>query len=356
MSEAWWWHLFNDPIRDNPWSIVALCVLIWLGLVALYALGVAGRRIMRFGRRREMDDRERADETIVRARQDGERPSPRPRTLADVAPGLTVEGSTRAEDGPLAGRGPWSAPRTDDEEQPRRFLAQPVSAPPAPAEVDRIARMAPVALPADHAERDRGDEVHDTSTRMQAADVRAQRPECPACHGKGYVMSTSDLLRESIGLVGDNGDLLVREFYASLLDAAPNLAPLFPPDLLTAASGDELSAGYGQRSRLLGALVSLSQTYDPDDSNAMTALDTALSAWGGRHGAFQRPDGTVSGASLEEYAAVKGVLFRVLVLAAGDLWRDEYTRAWSEAYDYAAGVMLAAQRRSGASFPRQPRA
>jgi hypothetical protein len=27
----WLWHLFNDPIRDNPWSLVLLVVVVFGG-------------------------------------------------------------------------------------------------------------------------------------------------------------------------------------------------------------------------------------------------------------------------------------------------------------------------------------
>lgn len=369
-AQDWLWHVFNDPMRDNPWSIVVLIILLTMALIGMFGLGAAGRRIMQFRRRSKettVDDRQQAEDAIERARsaqpdepvagrspegnppgsasyietpnqqrdrrerQAGEPPSPRPRTLADVP-----------NDGAVTAIPTLTRGATFDE----RWNAAPVSAPPLRAgDTVTAGQMDPIDMP-----------LEDTGTRMQASEVRAERPPCTHCLGKGYVMTTNDLLRESIALVADGGDMVVKEFYTRLLAEAPHLASLFPPDLLTAANGDELSAGYGQRNRLLGALVALSQSYDPTDPEGMDRLDTALNAYGGRHAAFQRPDGTVSGASLEEYAVVKAVLFGTLVAAAGPAWRPQYTAAWSEAYDYAAGVMLAAQRRSGASFPRQARA
>lgn len=216
--------------------------------------------------------------------------------------------------------------------------------------------------------------------------IQAERQTCPACKGTGYMPSQNDLLRESIALVGDGGDMVVKEFYTRLLQAAPDLASLFPPDLLIDAKtpdwegysdegkremlvragligeNDPLPAdppvrdGRKQRDRLLGALVALSQSYDRTDFAAMNRLDIALASFGRHHAAFARPDGTVSGATLEEYAAVKAVLFATLIDAAGEAWKPEYTAAWSDAYDYAAGVMMAEQRRTEMLVPRMPRA
>jgi hypothetical protein len=27
-THDWWWHLMNDPMKDNPWSLVALAVFV----------------------------------------------------------------------------------------------------------------------------------------------------------------------------------------------------------------------------------------------------------------------------------------------------------------------------------------
>jgi hemoglobin-like flavoprotein len=181
--------------------------------------------------------------------------------------------------------------------------------------------------------------------------------DCAACGGTGYVIrSTNDLLRESLELVGTGGDMIVKEFYTRLLHAAPDLAPLFPSDLTTAQTSDPNSPGAAQRDRLLGALVALSNSYNPDDGDSMDRLDTALEAFGRSHAAFARPDGTVQGATLDEYAAVKSVLFETLVQAAGDAWLPAYTVAWSEAYDYAAATMMHEQHRAGFRYPRSVRA
>jgi len=198
--------------------------------------------------------------------------------------------------------------------------------------------------------------------------VLGHKVECGECRGTGYlIMSTNDLLKESLALVTD-GDGLVREFYSRLLTAAPDLAALFPPDLLTAAApgrpevvsdGSALrpapTRGARQRDKLLGALIALADLYDTDSDEKMGKLDTALRAFGRSHAAFHRPDGRVLGATFDEYAAVKAALFATLADTAGSAWASEYTAAWSEAYDFAAVTMMHEQHRAGFSFPRQAR-
>lgn len=179
--------------------------------------------------------------------------------------------------------------------------------------------------------------------------VDPARDTCPHCRGTGKTLTTNDLLRESIELVGDGGDSVVREFYRRLLETAPSLAPLFPADLLAADTTK------GQRDKLLQALVALANLYDPGRPEQMEVLDTHLAAFGRSHAAFARPDGSVCGATLDEYAAVKTVLFGTLHDFAGDAWRGEYDGAWSEAYDYAAGAMLFHAHRSGAKAARYAR-
>lgn len=185
------------------------------------------------------------------------------------------------------------------------------------------------------------------------------RKSCDTCGGTGYVKTLNDLLRESADLLGDAGDAVVANFYHRLLDqetgAAPHLAPLFPADIVTAARGDETSEGAMQRELLFGALEALAKWYDPDDDAAMERLENALRAYGRRHSAFRRPDGSVRGATLQEYAVVQGVLFDTLHAAAGEAWRPEYDAAWIEAYDFAAVTMMHEQHRNPQQFARTPR-
>lgn len=185
--------------------------------------------------------------------------------------------------------------------------------------------------------------------------VHNERRPCRHCQGTGHMPSISDFLRESVGLLGDQGDDVIRAFYQSLFRMDPDLAALFPGNPAEGDLGTD-HRGAQQRERLLGAVIALADLYDPADPDKMGKLDTALASFGRSHSAFARPDGTVRGASWEEYAAVKTALFGTLVRAAGAAWTPEHTAAWSQAYDYAAAVMLAEQYRSGFTSPRFPRA
>lgn len=189
-----------------------------------------------------------------------------------------------------------------------------------------------------------------------AADVRTVRAACPTCEGVGYVERTiNELLRESIALIPvDGGDGVISEFYSRLLAAAPSLIPLFPRDLLTAATQEGASPGAMQRDKLLQALLALSELYG-GSADDMARLDAALETFGRHHAAFQRPDGTVQGATEAEYDAVRDVLFGTLIDTAGRAWLPEYTAAWLEAYSYAKTGMLWAQYHSGFTSARYTR-
>lgn len=188
------------------------------------------------------------------------------------------------------------------------------------------------------------------------------RELCQHCRGTGMRMTTNDLLRESIALLEGNEDVVVRTFYDHLLRQAPDLAPLFPPDLLDPLSppignlpGEFRRSGRGQRDKLVAALAALATTYDPGDPEKMEVLDTHLAAFGRAHAAFRRPNGTVRGATVSEYHAVKVTLFATLHDAAAEAWLPEYDDAWDEAYEYAARHMLAAQDSVDRPFGRYPR-
>jgi hemoglobin-like flavoprotein len=185
--------------------------------------------------------------------------------------------------------------------------------------------------------------------------VSSRRESCEHCGGTGFMPGISDHLRESISLLGNQGDEVVRTFYRMLFRTAPGLVALFPADPSEGDLGTD-HRGAQQREKLLQALVALSDLYDPDDAEKMDRLDRALQTFGRSHAAFARADGTIRGATLEEYVAVKDALFTTLLQAAGHAWKAEYTESWSQAYDYATGIMLAEQYRSGFSAPRFPRA
>ena len=185
--------------------------------------------------------------------------------------------------------------------------------------------------------------------------VKQHRETCSHCEGRGFVPGISDYLRESAALLGDQGDAVVLSFYRRLFTAAPEVAKLFPGDPTKGDLGTD-HRGAKQREKLLAAIVALADLYDPDDPEKMDRLDRALKSFGRSHAAFARADGTVRGATWEEYGVVKDALFATLVQATGSAWKAEYTASWSQAYDYAAAVMVAEQHRSGFSLPRFPRA
>lgn len=164
----------------------------------------------------------------------------------------------------------------------------------------------------------------------------------------------NDLLTESVALIGDEGDEVIRMFYSSLLRAHPQLMILFPGDPTQGDFGSD-HKGAVQRDRLLKALTAIAGLYDPGDPEKMAHLDQALATFGRAHASFARQDGTVKGATLEEYAAVKEALFSTLIRVSGGQWKPEYTGAWSQAYDYAATAMMVEQFGSGFTAPRFPR-
>jgi hemoglobin-like flavoprotein len=195
---------------------------------------------------------------------------------------------------------------------------------------------------------------HRAAAKVPTMPVPIARVECEHCGGTGYMPGINDMLNESAGLIGDHGDEVVRLFYGVLLRAAPDLLALFPGDPRAGEFGTD-HRGADQREKLLRALVALADLYDPSIPAKMDRLDMALRQFGRSHAAFARPDGTARAATLEEYAAVKEALFTTLARFAQDQWKPEYTAAWSQAYDYAAGVMIAEQYRSGFSAARFPR-
>lgn len=301
-ARDWAWHLFNDPLRDNPWSVVALVVIV----VAVPAAWVTADRWVRhmWRRRREhaMTDYERAADTIDTAREDQPTAGARPAYMSDAEPAVFTEPGVGDPD-----------PVTDSG-------------------------------------------VHALGDLTDVANLH--RVGCRTCGGQGFtLMSTRELLRDSVALIPDGGgDVVVKEFYTRLLKKAKGLTYLFPPDLLTAATADPNSRGARQRDRLYKALEALATMYDPDDRAGMEKLDTALAAFGRSHATFNRDDGPVRGATLDEYAAVKATLLETLQALTGAAWSTAFTSAWSEAYDYAAATMMYEQHRSRfMATPRQPR-
>lgn len=38
MNGDWWWHVFHDPMNENPWSFAALVVAVLIIIAPLVAL------------------------------------------------------------------------------------------------------------------------------------------------------------------------------------------------------------------------------------------------------------------------------------------------------------------------------
>lgn len=219
------------------------------------------------------------------------------------------------------------------------------------------------------------DRTHVPAQGLPKALVTPLGEVCPTCGAS--TPGIKDLLLESAGWISDLDGAIVA-FYQKLLDlareaaendgvskgwseaqiaeageqAVQDLAFLFPADLLTAAEGDD-SRGAGQRDKLAKALVALASTYDPADDEKMTRLDTVIKSMGHRHAAFARRNGTIQGATWDEYGLAKKALMFVLG-TLGDRFTAEHAEAWSQAYDYAASGMIQVQLRSGALAPRFP--
>lgn len=332
-AELWLWHLMHDPIRSNPWSL-GVSVLFAVLIVMATAGPLIGWAIDRRTARQETE----AGDVKLFHRGDG------------------MEHEAEHVNG--------RDPRASSPDPAYETLAQPADDP----------------VPSPDPVTDSG--VHAAPQRSPAV-LSGHKVQCAGCRGYGFVIvSTRDLLIESKALLDDAGEVIVKEFYTRLLRAAPDLASLFPADLLAeqqpvvedgshdlpdeakhegllpdfrAAAAAKRKTGKEQREKLLGALLALATLYDPDDEASMEKLTNALQAFGRSHASFARPDGSERGATLDEYAAVKGALFGTLVTTAGPAWKHAYTMAWSEAYDFAAVTMLAEQYRTVSAVARMPR-
>jgi hemoglobin-like flavoprotein len=315
-------------VWDDPaaWALGAALLL----ALTVPPLVMMGRRM--FGRRKQ--ETTMSDESMtMQAEPDGQDPqvTAREQGMSDggeVTEAIRVAKLPPAEM-PTAGR-----PADEDE---RRWAAEGIPGTPAFREVP--IRQTPFA--------------RYVPTNPQPL-ISQHRTDCQECGGRGYMPGINDLLGESVKLLGDNGDEVIRLFYSSLLRAHPQLMTLFPGNPTQGEFGTD-HKGAQQRDRLLKALSALADLYDPASDEKMKHLDQALASFGRAHASFIRQDGTIRGATLEEYAAVKEALFTTLMRVAGEKWKPEYTEAWSQAYDYAAAAMITEQFRSGFAAPRFPR-
>jgi hemoglobin-like flavoprotein len=160
-----------------------------------------------------------------------------------------------------------------------------------------------------------------TSGAGQAQDDAAG-DRCPHCGAR--IPSDHELLTEVLGWLAPAGDDFVHEFYIELFEARPDLRPLFPDDIQL------------QEEKLLTAIVSLLRMFKAGEQE-MEQLNSALAKFGRSHTRFD------PAATIEEYAAVWTVLAGVAVRMLGDKLTDRHVAALRRAYEYGAGMMLAAQ-------------
>jgi hemoglobin-like flavoprotein len=125
-----------------------------------------------------------------------------------------------------------------------------------------------------------------------------------------------DALETSFDLIAPRGDELVDTFYARLFAAAPSVEPLFAATDLRR-----------QKAKLLAALVLLRNSL-----RGVDAIVPTLRRLGERHTAY--------GARPEHYPVVGEILIASMAELAGDAWRPEYARAWSDAFAVVAAAML----------------
>jgi methyl-accepting chemotaxis protein len=108
----------------------------------------------------------------------------------------------------------------------------------------------------------------------------------------------------------------VEIFYTRLFAAAPVVEPLF--------AETDLSR---QKAKLLATLVLLRRSLRDLD-----AIVPKLRELGARHGAY--------GAQVDHYPVVGEILIASMAELAGEAWRPEYERAWSDAFEVVTDVML----------------
>jgi methyl-accepting chemotaxis protein len=123
-------------------------------------------------------------------------------------------------------------------------------------------------------------------------------------------------LETSFDLIAPRGEELAEIFYTRLFAAAPVVEPLF--------AETDLSR---QKTKLLATLVLLRKSLRDLD-----AIVPKLRELGARHAAY--------GAVVDHYPVVGEILIASMAELAGEAWRPEYERAWSDAFEVVTDVML----------------
>jgi hemoglobin-like flavoprotein len=125
-----------------------------------------------------------------------------------------------------------------------------------------------------------------------------------------------EALETSFDLVAPRGDELMDVFYSRLFETAPAVKPLF--------AASDLGR---QKAMLLGTLVLLRKSL-----RNLDAIVPKLRDLGARHVAY--------GAQPEHYPVVGATLIAAMASVAGEVWTPTYERAWTDAFEVVATVML----------------
>lgn len=172
-----------------------------------------------------------------------------------------------------------------------------------------------------------GNPITDTGEMFVPSAPVASEPEpsgeaCPSC-GRP-LPGDHELLAEIKEWLAPHAAEATHRFYERLFEVAPELRDLFPEDIKI------------QEEKLLSAIIALLDLFQAGDAE-MEALNSALARFGRSHTRFD------PAATIEEYAAVKAVLFGVVSDMLNEKLTARHVAALTRAYEYAAGMMLAAQ-------------
>lgn len=127
--------------------------------------------------------------------------------------------------------------------------------------------------------------------------------------------TTVELLEKSFNLLAPRGPELVDRFYAHLFAKNPQVRPLFPQEM-----GE-------QKKKLLASIqLVMANVRKPD------ALFEPLQDMGRRHVYYKTEPA--------HYPVVRDTLISVMSDMAGDAWNDDFQRAWTDALNLIAGIMI----------------
>lgn len=184
-----------------------------------------------------------------------------------------------------------------------------------PIELDETVAGEPAAIDAD-------DELEDEAYDESEQPARAMAD--PMAYSTTGLDVTA--LRESIMLLDNRGDELGQEFYSNLFANFPVLRDMFP-------AGMDV-----QRSRLVGALVRI--VGSADDRAGLTSY---LEALGRDHRKF--------GVITEHYGSLGSSLILAMRKVLRDAWTERHEKAWIQAYDAVAKIMVDGANRDSVISP-----